>query len=198
MRVLALGDSYTIGEGVSPAERWPAQLAERLGGLGLRVDELVILAQTGWTTEDLLARIAEEKPAGPFDLVTLLIGVNNQYQGLPLAAYREEFRALLRQAITLAADRAERVLVLSIPDWSVTPYAEGKDRLRIAAEIDAFNQANRAETEDAGARYVDITLMTRQRSIEPGWLAEDGLHPAANMYAAWVEMMMPAVLNTIG
>ena len=200
MRILALGDLYTIGEGVSPAERWPVQLANRLRGLGLDVDEPAIIARTGWTTAELLAGMAAGKPAGPFDLVTLLIGVNNQYRGCELSEYRAQFRHLLRLSITLAGERPGRVLVLSIPDWSAAPFASSRGpaaQRQIAVQIDDFNQANRAEGQSAGVRYVDITPITRQKGAAAGWFAADGLHPAARMYSAWVELALPVVLEII-
>ena len=193
LHFLALGDSYTIGEGVSPAERWPAQLAAALRAYGLAIAEPQIIARTGWTTAELAAGIAQERPQGPFNLVSLLIGVNNQYRGLPIAEYRLQFRALLEQAIRFAAGRPARVLILSIPDWGVTPFAAGRDPAQIAAEIDAFNQVNCAEAHKAGTSYIDITPISRQAASDPGLLAQDKLHPAGKMYAAWVQNLLPVV-----
>ena len=195
-------NSYTIGEGVAPEARFPNQLVARLRASGRRVAAPHLLARTGWTTDELTAALGEAQtsgslPAGPFDLVTLLIGVNNQYRGLPLAAYRESFRHLLRQAVTLAGERAGRVLVLSIPDWGVTPFAAGRNPARITAEIAAFNAANQAESRAAGARYVPITLLSRQAAGQPHLLASDGLHPSGQMYAAWVEALLPAALAAL-
>lgn len=197
MRILALGDSYTIGEGVLPGERWPVQLAARLRVAGRQAVDPLIIASTGWTTADLAAGIAQAQPAGPFDLVTLLIGVNNQYQGRELSEYRAQFRDLLLQAVSFTGGRAGRVLVLSIPDWGATPFAigSGRDRAQIAAQIDQFNQANHAESRSAGTSYVDITPLTRRWSAEPGWLASDGLHPSGMMYAAWADLALPWVLK---
>lgn len=196
VRILSLGDSYTIGEGVPDADRWPVQLAARLREQGISCADPQIIARTGWTTDELDAAISQENPTGPFDLVTLLIGVNNQYRGRGLDEYREQFRTLLGRAIGFAGDRPERVLVLSIPDWGVTPFAEGRDQARIAAEIDAFNAANRAETLAAGARYADITPSTRDLS-EEDLLAADGLHPSGRMYTRWVDLALPVVLELL-
>jgi lysophospholipase L1-like esterase len=193
IRLLALGDSYTIGESVSAAERFPMQLAARLRANGLAVIDPEIIARTGWTTGELSAGIDQAKPQAPYDYVTLLIGVNNQYRGYPLATYRDEFRSLLQQAIGFAGARPERVIVLSIPDWGVTPFAWGANTTQIAAEIDAFNAANRAETEAAGALYVDITPISRRAVEEKDLIASDGLHPSAKMYAAWVEQILQQV-----
>ncbi len=194
LRFLALGDSYTIGESVPVKQRWPVQLADRLRAAGLPVDEPVIVARTGWTTAELQAGIAQAGLQGSYDLVSLLIGVNNQYRGYPVAAYRQEFRQLLAQAIQLAGGDPKRVIVLSIPDWGVTPFAQGRDADQIAAEIDSFNAINREETQAAGAAYIDVTPVSRQAASQPSLIAGDGLHPSGEMYAAWVELALPSVL----
>lgn len=196
MRILCLGDSYTIGEGVAESDRWPVQLAARLRERDIPCADPLIIAQTGWTTDELDAAITQAAPTGPFDLVTLLIGVNNQYRGRVVDEYREQFRGMLDRAIHFAGNRPGRVLVLSIPDWGVTPYAKGWDRNRISAEIDAFNTINRAETLAAGARYVDITPATRAFR-QTGLLVEDGLHPSARMYARWVDLALPVVIQSL-
>lgn len=194
---LAMGDSYTVGEGVAERERWPAQLVRLLAERGIAISEPRIIAVTGWTTDELDAAIDREAPGGPYELVSLLIGVNNQYRGRPLEEYRSEFRALLERAIRFAGGNAGRVLVLSIPDWGVTPFAEGRDRARIAAEIDAFNAANRVETDRAGARYVDVTPITRRAAGDPALLAADGLHPSGAMYRDWAELAFPAAMAAL-
>ena len=198
MRFLALGDSYTIGEGVAPPERWPEQLAAMLRECGVDVNEIEIVAQTGWTTDELAAGIEAARPSGPYDLVSLLVGVNNQYRGRSVDEYREQFRRLLDRAIDFAGGEATRVIVLSIPDWGVTPFAEGRDREQIAREIDAFNAVNRAETTSAGARYVDITAISRQAATAPALLAHDGLHPSAQMYRRWAEEVLRHALSALG
>lgn len=198
LRFLALGDSYTIGESVPAAQRWPVQLAELLRREGIEVKQPSIVAQTGWTTAELDAGIDEADPEGEFDLVSLLIGVNNQYRGLDEEQYRLEFRALLDRAISFAGGDPRRVLVLSIPDWGVTPFAEGRDRTQIAADIDEFNRINREETERTGARYVDITPFSREAAGDPALVAADGLHPSGKMYAEWARLALPAALEAIG
>ena len=190
--ILALGDSYTIGESVAEGERWPVLLAAALRAGGQPVAEPRIIARTGWTTDELAQAIAAAKPGSDYDLVTLLIGVNDQYRGRSINDYPERFSALLAQAIGFAGGRPGRVLVLSIPDWGATPYATGRDRARIAAEIDAYNALNRAATEAAGARYVDVTPVSREAATDAGLLAPDGLHPSGAMYARWVELAVPA------
>lgn len=198
VRYLALGDSYTIGEGVAEGERWPVMLAGRLRERGIDVEDPRVIAVTGWTTDELSAGIDQEDPRGPFGLVTLLIGVNNQYRGRSVDEYREQFRGLLERAVGFAGGEAGRVVVVSIPDWGVTPFAEGRDRPQIAREIDAFNAAGRDEAERRGARWVDVTPVSRQLGALPDHLAPDGLHPGANMYAAWTDLVFPAAVEALG
>jgi len=196
-RILALGDSYTIGTGVAADQSWPAQLASALRIPGVRVFEPTFIAQNGWTTGDLLAAISSSPYGGDFDLVTLLIGVNNQFQGLDLEAYRQDFDLLLKKAIEYTGGKPGRVIVLSIPDWSVTPFASGFDRPRISMEIDEFNRVNRRLSAEAGVHYIDITPLSRQVGGDPTNLAEDGLHPSAEMYAKWVELALPVALSVV-
>jgi lysophospholipase L1-like esterase len=188
---LALGDSYTIGEGVAEADRWPMALARALRAGGVPVADPRIIARTGWTVDELDAAITRADPPATFGLVTLLIGVNNQYRGRDVGLYRAEFRAQLRRAIGFASGRADRVLVVSIPDWGVMPFAEGRDRAAIARAIDAYNAANREESAALGVAWVDITDLSRARATDAGFAAADGLHPGAAQYAAWVERILP-------
>src|SRR5262249_49894215 len=152
---------YTIGESVSSDDRWPVGLAAMLRSSGIDVADPTIIARTGWTTRDLSAAIDDARPRGPFDLVTLLVGVNDQYRGRSPQEYRPQFRLALNRAMTLAGKRPESVIVVSIPDWGVTPHAQGRDRTKIAAEIDAFNAVNRDEAASAGTHYVDVTALSR-------------------------------------
>lgn len=193
LRWLALGDSYTIGEAVPAAGGWPAQLAARLRDAGIAIDEPRIIATTGWTTDELSAAMDAAEPLGEWDVVSLLIGVNNQYRGRSTADYRDEFHGLLRRAIALAGGRADRVLALSIPDWGVTPFAGDSDRdaARIAAELDAYNAVARALCEDEGTAFVDITPISRDDGGAPAMLADDGLHPSAAQYARWADAALP-------
>ena len=192
MRFLALGDSYTIGESVTPAERWPVQLAALLRKEGVALDEPLIVAATGWTTGELWAGIDRAAPRGPFDVVSLLIGVNNQYRGQELGDYRIQFAPLLARAIEFAAGQTQRVLVLAIPDWGVTPFARGRDRAAIGRAIDQFNAVNAEAVRQAGARYVDVTPVSRQAAVDGALLAADGLHPSGKMYAEWARLALPA------
>ncbi len=195
LRFLALGDSYTIGEGVEPAERWPVQLAAMLRERGVEVGDPEIIATTGWTTDELSAGIDQADPQGPYALVSLLIGVNNQYRGRTADEYRDEFRGLLRRAIGFAGGDASRVVVVSIPDWSVTPFAEGRDRAQIAREIDAFNEVNREIAPELGAHWVDVTPTSRRM---PEALAADGLHPSGAQYREWTKLVLPEALKALG
>jgi lysophospholipase L1-like esterase len=196
--ILALGDSYTIGEGVNEPERWPVLLAAALRAEGLEVEAPQIIAQTGWTTADLAEAMAQENPQGPYTLVTLLIGVNNQYRGLPVESYESEFRTLLQQAIDLAGGEVKHVIVLSIPDWSATLYGANFSGYPISAEIDLFNETNQRISQEAGVNYVDITPITRSDSSVPGMLVSDGLHPSGQMYSKWVSLVLPVALSVLG
>ncbi len=197
LRYLALGDSYTIGESVSPAERWPRQLAELLRADGVNIAEPIIVAQSGWTTDELQAAIRRAQPQGPFDLVSLLIGVNNQYRGRAEGEYREQFIELLELSIGFAGGRPGRVLVLSIPDWGVMPYAEGRNRNEIARQIDRLNAINRAAAEGRGAQYVDVTPLSRLAARDLTLVAADGLHPSARMHAEWARLALPVVRSML-
>jgi lysophospholipase L1-like esterase len=190
-RYLALGDSYTIGEGVEDIERWPNQLVARLCEVGFEMADVEIIAKTGWTTADLAQGITDADPQGPYDLVTLLIGVNNQYRGLSVAAYRHEFVALMETAVAFAGGDPSRVIVLSIPDWGATPFAHRRDRTAIGLEIDKFNNTNRSATEALGAHYVDITPNSRTALDDRSLIADDFLHPSGAMYSEWVLLVQP-------
>lgn len=193
---LALGDSYTIGEGVADDGRWPVQLATRLRAADVPVGDPRIIATTGWTTDELSAAMDGASFAPAYGLVTLLIGVNNQYRGRPLDDYREQFVALLERAVALAG-HAERVVVVSIPDWGVTRFAEGRDRAAIAREIDAFNAAAAEEVQRAGAHWVDITPASRDAGDADDMLVEDGLHPSAAHYARWTDAIFAEAVDAL-
>ncbi|OYT72208.1 MAG: lysophospholipase [Chloracidobacterium sp. CP2_5A] len=192
-RYLALGDSYTIGEGVAEKERFPEQLCAVLRQRGRDVDAPRLIARTGWTTDELAAAITADQPPGTFDFVTLLIGVNDQYRGRAPEAYRLLFRALLKQAVSFAGGDARRVMVISIPDWCATPFAAGQGRSSEGALIDQFNAVNRAEALAVGAPYADVTEISRRAARDRSLLAQDGLHPSGQMYALWVEVILPLV-----
>ncbi|WP_077439298.1 SGNH/GDSL hydrolase family protein [Rhodanobacter sp. C01] len=193
---LALGDSYTIGEAVAADRRWPAVLVQRLRQAGVVIDDPQIIAVTGWTTDELAQGMDEATLAPPYDLVTLQIGVNNQYRGRAADEYRQQFASLLARAIALAGHRAARVVVVSIPDWGVTRFAREQDRdsARIASELDSYNAIARDEVARIGAHFVDITGISRQ---SPLLVADDGLHPSAAQYALWVDAILPVVRTAL-
>jgi len=195
---LALGDSYTIGEGVEEEERFPEQLALGLSDQGFDV-QTQIIARTGWTTDELWQGIESNELTPPYDLVTLLIGVNNQYRGRDVDEYRLEFEYLLDKAISLTSGDPSTVVVLSIPDWGVTPFARGAavSTAQVATQIDEYNEINRKVTEEKGASYIDVTGISRKAAGDRSLLAKDGLHPSAKMYALWVELILPSALSAL-
>lgn len=190
---LALGDSYTIGEGIPAQEAWPRQLALQLREDGVALADPRVIANTGWTCDELSAAIDAAAPASDQDFVSLLVGVNDQYRGVALEVFRPCFARLLNRAIGFAGGRAGRVLVLSIPDWGVTPFAQASGRApaQIAAELDAFNGAARAACATRDVAFVDITPVSRELGAQPAMLAADGLHPSVAMHALWARMAAP-------
>jgi lysophospholipase L1-like esterase len=167
---------------------------ERLRGANVNIGDPEIIARTGWTTADLTRGIDVAGPVGPFDIVTLSIGVNNQYRGLDSKQYRKEFAALVEVAVALAGDRPSHVIVVSIPDWGATPFAGGLDRGAIAKEIDQFNTIKSEETNRVGVAYIDVTGISRKAETEPDLIATDGLHPSEIMYGRWVDRIFRAAL----
>ena len=189
--ILALGDSYTIGESIEFTERWPVQLKDSLISSKITVSKLDIIAKTGWTSSELINGINIEKLNGTYDLVTLLIGVNNQYRGEDMETFRKEFKELLDISIKYANDKPENVIVVSIPDWGVTPFAKDRDRIQIASEIDAFNKVKQLEASILGIKYINITQISREAQSNSELIADDGLHPSGLMYSSWAEKVFP-------
>jgi lysophospholipase L1-like esterase len=196
IRYLALGDSYTIGEGVAENGRWPNQLATMLFEKNIQT-EVTLIARTGWSTDELWQGIQANPPQGTFDLVSLLIGVNNQYRGYDVIEYRGQFRFLLSKSIEYVGNDPNHVIVFSIPDWGVTPFASGRDREQIAKEIDAFNLVSREESEKAGVHFVDVTTISREAINDLSLIASDGLHPSGKMYSEWAKLALPEALKTL-
>lgn len=192
---LALGDSYTIGEAVPQQESFPFQLVTQLKTNNIAVAKPKVIAKTGWTTDELQTAIKAENITQNYDMVTLLIGVNNQYRGYSLATYRNEFKGLLNTAISFAGKNTKRVFVVSIPDWGVTPFGKnsGRSIQTIASEIDAFNAIKKEETLAAGVSYTEITLASRNAATDLALVAKDGLHPSGKMYAEWAAKVAVAV-----
>ncbi len=189
VRFLALGDSYTIGESVPVNARWPVQLIDSLNKLGVDGYEPLIIATTGWRTDDLKHAISKAKLKGEFNLVSLLIGVNNFYQGKSAESYGPEFEELLQTAIKLAGGNQSRVFVLSIPDYGFAPFGKDKQS-EISKGIDAFNAINKSISEKHKIKYYDITDISRRGLNEPDLLATDGLHPSDAMYSEWVARIL--------
>ena len=198
---LALGDSYTIGEMVPAAENFPNQTISILRGDSLNFHPARIIAKTGWTTDELEAGIVAANAADPlhssYDFVSLLIGVNNQYRGRSLDDYKPQFEALLKKAIQFADGKAGHVIVLSIPDWGVTPFAQGRDRPQIAREIDAYNAANKSIAQQYKVHYVDITPGTREAVNDTTLLAADGLHPSGKEYTKWAKAVAAIIKSEL-
>lgn len=189
VRYLALGDSYTIGESVPSDQNFPAQLVAAMKKNGTSVSSCKIIARTGWTTSNLKAAIAASGLQDTFNLVSLLIGVNNQYQGKSIAQYRTEFTELAERAIQFAGGKKEHVFVVSIPDYGYTPFGKN-NQAGISQQIDQFNAVNKQLSDSLGLTYCNITPISRRGLSEPDLVAGDGLHPSAKMYKEWVELIL--------
>ncbi|MDZ3824046.1 MAG: GDSL-type esterase/lipase family protein [Pseudoxanthomonas sp.] len=187
--LLALGDSYTIGEGVEAVATWPFRLAQRLA-----MPRPDVVARTGWSADELLAALDDAPLAPPYALVTVLVGVNDQYRGREVAEHLPHFNVLLSRAVAFADGDPHRVLVVSIPDWGVTPFAadDARGGAAIAARIDAYNAAQRELCALRDIAWVDVTAASRACGADPAMLVGDGLHPSAAQYAAWLETIAPA------
>jgi lysophospholipase L1-like esterase len=185
MRYLALGDSYTIGESVAESDRWPNQLVDRLKDKGIVWSKPTIIATTGWRTDNLSNAITIAKLKPEYDRVSLLIGVNNQFQGKPIEPYEHEFEELLKNSIALAKGKAENVFIVSIPDYGFTPYGL-KNKGKISKAIDEFNAVNQKIATKYNIAYINITEISRQGLNDPALIATDGLHPSGKMYSLWV------------
>ncbi len=195
---LALGDSYTIGEAVNVNERWPVQLTKKLRDDSIKIDP-VIVATTGWTTDELQAGIVKSDVEGIYDFVSLLIGVNNQYRGYPIDQYEREFKQLLDEAIKFAGGNPYNVMVVSIPDYGVTPFARKKmlNEEKIAKELDNYNAIAEKISKLRDVRFINITPESREAKIDESLTASDGLHPSGKMYAQWVDKMYNYVFNNL-
>lgn len=201
--LLFLGDSYTIGEGLEPSLRWPAQWVDALRRNGLAVNEPTLIAKTGWTTGELLDAIGQRTDLHRgFDLVTLLIGVNNQYRGDSIDRFQAEHGELLQIALQRTGGGTDRVWGISIPDWGLSPFARDRDRETIAREVDAFNRIARQNCDQQGIGLVDLTPLTRALGDDPQWFADDGLHPSAKQLEQWLSLLhrklYPALLDRDG
>ncbi len=203
LTLLALGDSYTVGEAVAEEDSWPRQLADSLATAGDTLQSLDLVARTGWKTGDLLDTLRRERAAGglqlrPYGLVTLMIGVNNQFQGVDLALFQTEMDTLIDLAVQLAEGQSQRVLGFSIPDYGVTPMGSLFDPERISAEIQAHNQILEQKYSAAGITMLDITTVSLAAADDPRLVARDGLHYSREMYRRWVSLMLPEVRHGLG
>lgn len=201
MKILCLGDSYTVGEGIPREDSWPYQLVHALRKRDVPVAAPTVVAKTGWTSEELLKAIEQEALPEDYAMVTLMVGVNDQYRGRSTADYTQDFKRLLSQAIALAGGRSERVFVLSIPDWSVTPYAKKETPDRnpeiIADEIKALNAITARICYQQSIQYIHITEMSRDARRGDLYRAPDGLHYSRKMYTHWVEHLFPRVFHVL-
>jgi acyl-CoA thioesterase-1 len=194
IRMLALGDSYTVGEGIAEGKSWPNQLSEALEDDRILVDELTVVAHTGWTSTVLLDTLTAAPPS-PHDFVTLQIGANNVFGRVPFAIFESDFVDLLELAIALAGDDAGRVLVLTIPDYTVTEVGSQIDPEAARVEIDGYNDLIRRVSADQHVALIDVTEISRMALEDPTLVARDGLHPSAKQYALWVEVIRPVVVE---
>jgi lysophospholipase L1-like esterase len=194
---LALGDSYTIGESVPSEKNFPNQTVALLRKEKIDIEDPSIIATTGWTTDELQDQLSRVRLRVPFDFVTLLIGVNNQYRGRSTTEYATQFTELLEQAIAYAGGNASHVIVLSIPDWSVTPFAKSKDQKKIANEIDAFNAINEKISRQYKVHYINITTSTREATKDKTLVAKDGLHPSAKEYTKWAVKLKEVMMKEL-
>ncbi|MFY0600532.1 MAG: SGNH/GDSL hydrolase family protein [Cyclobacteriaceae bacterium] len=188
---LALGDSYTIGESVAESSRWPVQLGNRLRSDSIHIAEPRIIATTGWTTDELIRAVESSTFDETYGLVSLLIGVNNQYRGYPIGQQEREFEILLKKAISFADNDVSKVFVVSIPDYGVTPFGRSLDTEKIAKEIDEYNNINKQIAAQYQVAYFDITPISREAKDDESLVASDGLHPSGSMYKMWVDLIYP-------
>ncbi len=197
IKILALGDSYTVGEGVDKDKSWPCMLAYKLDQRNILVEDLKIIARTGWTSSNLINAVLSSRLKQKYDIVTLLIGVNDQFQGLSQDSYASNFRILLNKAIDFAGGNTKRVIVISIPDYGVTPFGKRYGQSKVGKETDNFNLINREISVSMGVQYVNVTEISRRALNEPTLLAQDGLHPSQEMYSQWVGLILPVVINSL-
>lgn len=194
---LALGDSYTIGASVERDDNFPNQTFQLLKSAGFKTSSIQIIAKNGWTAEDLITAVATTNKRNSYQVVTLLIGVNNQYQGRPSKEFEPSFLALLKSAIALTGNKPKRVFVISIPDWGITPFASGRDRKEIANEIDAYNWVCEKNAKAEGANYINITDAYRIDGSKPDYLSSDGLHPSKLEYTKWAIKLTQQIVNVL-
>jgi lysophospholipase L1-like esterase len=194
---LALGDSYTIGESVAASQSFPIQTVNILREKNIQIKDPDIIAATGWTTANLIEFLDLNPPKNNYFIVSLLIGVNNQYQGKSVNLYNTEFTELLNRAIFYADKEKKHVFVLSIPDYSVTPFAVGTGTAATAKKIDEFNAVNKNIATDAGVHFLDITGISWTAKNNPALIASDGLHPSGQQYYQWSQLLASLILKEL-
>ncbi|MBP1988295.1 SGNH/GDSL hydrolase family protein [Halolamina salifodinae] len=195
-RILALGDSYTVGTGVDADERWVTKLTERLRAEGEAVADPVVIAENGWTTDDLDEAIDKAEPAGPFDLVTLLIGANNCFQEEPPETFAPKFEAMLDRALEFA-ENPDSVVVITVPDYTLTPVGQENDPEEHAERLDAYEEITREAVEKRGVRLVDVIPPSKRVAAEPALIAGDDLHPAPAQHDLWLERIYPVAAEAL-
>lgn len=197
LNYLALGDSYTIGESVPEDLRWPVQLVDQLQKGEFKIAAPTIIAKTGWTTDELQDAIKEENLTADFDLVSLLIGVNNQYRGYPINQYKREFKELLEQAISFAKDDPNRVFVVSIPNYGVTPFGMEKGEQKIRRELLTYDSIADSIASEYGVSFLNITPISEKAKNDPSYIADDQLHPSGKQYSEWVDLILPKIKSML-
>jgi lysophospholipase L1-like esterase len=191
---LALGDSYTIGEGVPLHQGYPYQTVQLLRAAGLEFCAPEIIASTGWTTDELDHTLSTLRLLPRYDIVSLLIGVNNQYRGRDSGEYSRQFTELLRKAIHYTGTPS-KVFVLSIPDWGYSPFAGSRDKALISGEVDAFNAVAQTTAHQQKVHFIDITAHSRTEGATPENFVADGLHPAPATYRFWAQPLAAAITS---
>jgi lysophospholipase L1-like esterase len=192
---LALGDSYTIGTSIDPSDNYPNQTFQNLTGAGFKMAVPQIIAKNGWTSLDLINALKTTEKRNTYQVVSLLIGVNNQYQGRSMVEFESNFQSLLASAIVLTGNVPKKVFVFSLPDWGITPFAAGLDKQEIATEIDAYNTICAKYAKLYGANFINITDDYRLQGFKTNYLAIDGLHPSKLIYAAWSKQLAQQIIN---
>ncbi|MDT0295321.1 SGNH/GDSL hydrolase family protein [Mesonia ostreae] len=194
---LALGDSYTIGESVLESERWPMQLALRLEKNGMPIKQPQIIAKTGWRSDELLQAMQAQLDEKKYDIISVLIGVNNQYQGYELSIYKKEFKIILEKAISHGNQGKRSVFVLSIPDYGVTPFGKASDKRNISREVKAYNKAARKIAKEMDIPFYNITPISKIAAKDLSLVAKDELHPSGKMYSLWVEKIYTKIQQMV-
>ncbi len=195
MKYLALGDSYTYGEKVPPIYSFPYQLVQKLRSQNVAIDAPEVVAMTAWTSSELLQHLESYTTLPSYDLCTLLIGVNNQYRGMPIDNFRRDLDQLTQLALDKVEQDSMRLLLLNIPDWGLTPYNKDRNKAKVSQEIDLYNEIIRQKSQEIDCLFVDVCSLSREHADQAVYLVDDGLHPSAEAYKKWVEKILTQTLN---